>query len=324
MIATKRNADLIYELNWPTAEIAIVVDWHGFAYEEGVGAATQSPRRIEELAGIIGGFTLAGYEVSTLSSTHWERSGLSSEIRLLVLPNNIVLSDQMIQRIEEAAQSGVSILAGPMTGHFTEYGWLRKANGLKRLKQLFGSAHNDVEVSALIGLSSSNLRVTGLNFCEQYVLEGAQPWLISDSGEICGTRYAPNKSVRMRYGSQIGRSLVGSAPHPALADTARPAASTPPVDPAEEGSNLPALLDEVARIAGIAPTHPRQSGFILRVGSKSKQRVAFARNFAGKPKSFNPTKECWPIEVLDGGSKIEANGSSISFEPHETRIFLLK
>jgi beta-galactosidase GanA len=323
MDAVKQNAHLIYELSWPTPEIAVVVDWHGFAYEEGVGASAQSPRRIEELAGIVGGFSLAGYEVSTLSSTQWERVGLPSEIRLLVLPNNIVLSDQMIQRLEEATQSGVSILAGPMTGHFTEYGWLRNEAGLKRLEAIFGSARFDVEVSSIVRLYSNQQCVTGLNFCEHYVLEGADPWLIGESGNVCGTQFAPNESIRMRYGSHIGRSLVGNAPHPFLADTAGPAATTPPVDPAEAGSDLPALLDEVARNAGLLPVHPSETGFTLRVGRKGEQRVAFIRNVADQPRQFNLKKECWPVKALDGGSLPEVEGTPITFAPHETRVFLL-
>lgn len=324
MGAVKQNAQLIYELDWPTPQIAVVIDWHGFAYEEGVGAAAQSHRRIEELAGIVGGFSLAGYEVSALSSTQWERAGLPSEIRLLVLPNNIVLSEQMIQRLEEATQNGVSILAGPMTGHFTDFGWLRQEAGLKRLEKIFGSAHFDVEVSSIIRLASSSLCVTGLNFCENYVLTGAEPWLVSESGNVCGTRYSPNEAVRMRYGSHIGRSLVGSAPHPALADTAGPAASAAPVDPAEAGSELPALLDEVARSLGLLPAHPSQSGFIVRVGRKGEQRVAFVRNVADQSRTFNLTKQCWPVEALDSGSLIEVEATSITLGPHETRVFLLK
>jgi len=318
--ALRQHRSLFTELRWPQPKIALVVDWHGFACEEGNGAASQSAARIEELAGINGALAMAGFEAGALSSAHWEKHGAPAGVKLLVMPGNVVLTDAMLDRLDVDLANGVSVLVGPMFGHYTGDGWLRTQAQFVRIEKIFGAARCDftVEDSPRFTLATNKkIIVTGSQFWEEYELLGATPWL-RNGQVICGTRYRANGSVRFRVGSFLGHKFFGgisTAVSGGVVNTQTNAATGNPL--------LPALLTSAAKAAGFAPEHPTQPPFVVRIGQHGRQGVAFIRNTTGKPQTFRFGSHLRAVSALDGAAILARNAATLRFAPQETRVFLL-
>ncbi|MBI2193278.1 MAG: beta-galactosidase [Planctomycetes bacterium] len=319
--ALERHGGLLAGLEWPAAQTALVVDWHGFAYEVGLGSGSLHASRIEELAGILGALALGGYEVTSLSSAHWEKRGVPPGVRLLVLPDNVVMTEAMIGRLKQAAGRGISILAGPMLGHFTGYGWLRTQSELGVIEKMFGCARCDFTAAESVMLQSGMYRASGSQFFEEYALEGAEPWLHACSARgpagVCGTRRRAGKATLWRYGSLLGRSFY--------AGFGKPVASGSPAAPVSTTeSNLPGLLSEVAEAAGINPGHPVQPPLLIRVGRDGRKRVAFIRNPTAQEQHFLPKPGLMPVSALDGESEPPPACQALILLPQQTRVMLLR
>lgn len=322
--ALKKHREMLAGLEWPRARISLVVDWHGYAYEVGLGDKQLHSSRTEELAGINGALALGGFEACAISSAYWEKRGNPAGIRLLILPNNVVLSKTMIQHLRNAAEKGISVLAGPMCGHFTAHGWLRTLSEFRELERLFGCARSDFSVAEACTLQANSCAVSGAQFFEEYTLLEAEPWLWSGvgpaAGGICGTRRKIGKAIFWRYGSMLGRafySVYAKASGGTVRETAVAQDSPPPA------SSLPDLLAEVARTAGIKPDHPAQPPFVIRVARSGEKRVAFVRNPLGLEQHFLPWPDCQPVAALDGKDRPPGRGQAVSFAPHQTRVFKL-
>ena len=319
--ALRQHQTLFTQCRWPQPKIALVVDWHGFAYEEGNGAIDQLATRVEELAGINGAFAMAGFEVCALSSAHWEKHGAPAGVKLLVMPSNVVLTDEMLDRLDEDLANGISVLAGPMVGHYTGDGWLRTQAQFERIQLIFGAARCDftTESSPQFALATNKrITVTGSQFWEEYELLGATPWLLNGQA-VGGTRYRSGGSVRFRAGSFLGRKFFGGT-------SAAVAGGVVKYQTISETDNplLPTLLTGVAKDVGIAPEHPAQPPFVVRVGQQGKQRVAFIRNPTGKQQTFRFGIHLRPAKAIDGAITIAKNTTSLRFAPQETRVLLLK
>lgn len=320
--ALKTNQKLYAGLKWRAPRIAFVVDWHGFAYEEGLGAGNLSSTRMQELAGLNGALAVAGFEVDALSSAHWEKQGLPKSIKLLILPNNIVLTKDMLQRLQQASAAGVSVLAGPMVGHFTGDGWLRTQAEFKWLERFFGAVRCDVTTAEKFALKSPVAVVNGAQFCEEYELAGARPWLRTETGKICGTRYKTGRSIRWRYGSLLGKMFNQASSSRVtggvVADQPSVAAARAGIDPA-----LPTLLRTAAAEAGITPDHPMQGNFIIRVGRSGEKAVAFIRNVTEFECLFQPPAHWRWAAPLDGESSVTPK-QALRFAPQQTRVIQIK
>ena len=319
--AIQQHPPLFTQLQWPQPKIALVVDWHGYAYEEGNGAAGQSALRTEELIGINGALAVAGFEVSALSSAHWEQHGAPAGVQLLILPCNVVMTDAMLDRLDADLTNGISVLAGPMFGHYTGAGWLRTQVQFERIEKIFGAARCDFtfEDTPQFKLAvNPKLTVTGSLFWEEYELLGAQPWLRHGSA-VAGTRYGVGKSLRFRVGSLLGRKFFGGTGGAVVGGVVETAARA-----ASANRFLPAVLTAAAKDAGVAPAHPTQPPFVVRIGQHGQQRVAFIRNPTGRPQIFRFGSQLRIAAVLDGGTPVAKTVTTLRFAPQETRVLLLK
>ena len=319
--ALRHNQSVFTRLQWPQPQIALVVDWHGYTYEEGNGAAnSQVAGRTEELAGLNGAFAAAGFEVGALSSAHWEKHGAPAGVKLLVLPGNVVLTDAMLDRLDADLAAGVSVLAGPMFGHYTGAGWLRTQAQFERLQQIFGAARCDFTVAdspQLTLRTNKRITVTGSQFWEEYELLGATPWLLKGRA-IAGTHYRVGGSVRFRVGSFLGHKFFGGIGAAVSGGVVTAQASVGSGNPL-----LPALLTAAAKAAGTAPEHPRQAPFVVRLGRVGHQRVAFIRNPTGTSQIFRFGRRLRVAAALDGGAAVARTAASVRLVPQETRVFLL-
>ncbi|MBI4472383.1 MAG: beta-galactosidase, partial [Acidobacteria bacterium] len=325
----RKHDRLLSKLGWPDPQIALVVDWHGFAMEESLverrerQGADPHATRMEELMGINGALAVGGFEVSAVSSPHWEKHGTPPSIRLLILPCNVVLTDRMLDRLEQAAARGTSVLAGPMTGHYTGDGWLRTQSDFERLEKFFGSARCDfhsVPSCTLLPRRHPRNGVDGAVICEEYELEGARPWLLRGEA-ICGTRHAASGAVRWRWGSFLGKRFHDSVTFGVAGGGV--SAKGPAAGSAKRPSLLPELLAMVAREAGIHPSHPSRSPFVIRVGRSDGKEVVFIRNTTPQRQKFHLDGKWKSAVALDGGAQASSRGQPLWFAPQETRVLLL-
>ena len=79
-----------------------------------------------------------------------------------------------------------------------------------------------------------------------------------------------------------------------------------------------------AKDAGVAPAHPTQPPFVVRIGQHGQQRVAFIRNPTGRPQIFRFGSQLRIAAVLDGGTPVAKTVTTLRFAPQETRVLLLK
>jgi len=318
--ALRQHQALFTQLQWPQPKIAIVVDWHGYAYEEGNGATGDSAARVEELTGINGALAVAGFEVCTLSSAHWEKHGAPAGVKLLMFPGNVILTAAMLDRLDADLAKGISVLAGPMFGHYTGDGWLRTQAQFERIQRIFGAARCDFTVAdapQFALATNKRITVTGSQFWEEYELVGAKPWL-RNGPAVCGTRYRVGGAVRFRVGSWLGRKFfggTGAAVAGGVVKTLTGAKSGNPL--------LPALLTGMARDAGIKPEHPVQPPFVVRIGQSGKQRVAFIRNPTGQSQTFRCGAQLRVLAAIDGGPEVARKTTAVRFAPQETRVFVV-
>jgi len=306
--ALEKHQEIFANLKFDEPDIGLVIDWRLRSFEY---SAFNDPARFgePELLGWHSALTDLGANVEVLNLEKMVKKGISSNLRLLILP--VVIQDfpGLQESLERFVENGGFLVVGPYFLTYDIGGFVFPDTPPKRMRLLFGAKRVEllypkkIEISLLVK-PLLGMNVKGYHILEVYDVEDAEPFAHS-GGFVTATLKPFGKGYACRLGTFLGSPYVQDV-----------------------NSGLRMVLGKFIDMAGCS-CFPRATNVVTRMANSGQNRVLFVSN----PK--NEQVITW-LKLPDGCSEaldlvtnkkipiVHSNYLTLNLAARESKILLLR
>lgn len=319
------NQEFFDGIDFPAGDVGLLIDLRSVFLEYASNLADRNYDRdciiFVEYLGWFYALSRSGVNFEILYGSDVAKNGIPANIKLLIIPLLNIEREGIMEKLQNFADRGGSILAGAYLFTFDRFSYMNESVPPGCMQKIFGSKRSDILFSKDILLEIPDIapgfKLKGYHCMELYECTDAQTWCFSGSN-ICGTLRKKDKTGFYRLGSCVGMPIGKAIWYPDESDE----------KPEKISYGLESLCFNLALSSGCSIQKIRATGTVLvRVGKSTKTKVVFVHN----PEEY--PQEIWLIpefKVKEGmdvikNKKIEVRDNKVllSLKGRESSLLIV-